>query len=1306
MRKYKKRAASLCSAVLAFTMTITGGAVYSDGEMAVHAADGISISTAEDLQKIGTNGAYPLSGDYVLTEDIDMAGFDFTPIGGGSGTRGSSSGNNVFTGTFNGNGHIISNLSVHKTGSSSEDWQYGLFGMIGSDDESDKASVKNLILTGIDVNVDMSGSGYLSLGGLAGEINHNAEIDNVAIINGTVVGNPSNGGDMVGVGGLIGEMRYENRSSGGMGGWEGQQTSGNNGVTISNVYVGADVTAGGSKDNNYAAGIIGRIAKSSPASMTACIFTGNVDFKGNNGYGISGGDMTGNISACYYRTGAGLANTGTAVEDSRLKAGTLLEGLSDSYWTAENGKYILPVQCAQSETIEGILALSGLSLGLAEGDSLSAVTGNFTVPMSVAVGGNTETVTWSSDNPAVSIGEDGTVTVGEVYADTACILTASTASGLKRDFKITVVGKVSLKIDQEYATVGKPLTASMADAPEDMQCTYEWSVGGTVKSTGQSYTPANDDLEKMLTVTATASGDYAGTYQASMYLSKLPVLYVDTEGSKAITSKEDYINGNFKIQGNTTYNSGNTTLYDGAIQIRGRGNTTWEYDKKPYKIKLDTKTDLFGFGKNKHWVLLANYTDESHMRNTLSYNLSGEMGMPYMQSVHVDLVLNGEYMGTYQFCEQVKIASGRVNIHDWEDYAGDVAKAVYKAEKDNGLTKDDQDSIETLLAEDDMSWLTTGKFTYKNKEYNIKEYLVDMPDFTGGVLIELDSYFDEYSKFKSGKNQPLQFKSPEFIATNTEAMDYVENYINAFESAISASDFTTVYNNKTVSYSQLFDMDSLVQFWMVNELFMNVDAMKKSTYMYKDIDGLFHMGPIWDMDWSSDSIVSNYQGSGTYNAWQTVKFSDEAQENQWYKSIIQDPYFAVKAYELYTQMREKMGTIVASGGTLDTYQKLLSESAEANANIWYQRESNKKFDTQTAALKTYLTNRLNWLDTQFQSPETLAESLGYTTAGGITVKAGKADSQESAVVMLTADVTDGNVKSVEFLVNGVKCGTVAVAGSKAILEAPQSALVSSGSYNTVQVFGLNAEGRVVTSGRNKVTDFEKFYADKEEEPENPVGPTDPSNPENPTDPSNPANPGVPENPTDPGSEKKLKAPAKVNAGQLSSSQYVKVAFSKVSGAKEYEIYRSAKAKSGYKKIGNTKSLSYTDKNVQKGKTYYYKVVAKAEKESYNSPLSEKYGEVKVLACPSVKVKAAKAGKITVSWKKVSGAKGYIVYTSTKKTKGYKTAKIVNKPKAGKVTLKASKGVKKQYIKVRAFYKKNGSRVYGPYSKVITAKIKK
>lgn len=158
-----------------------------------------------------------------------------------------------------------------------------------------------------------------------------------------------------------------------------------------------------------------------------------------------------------------------------------------------SGDYVLSAeidnvvkQCAESEVIEGILALSGLSLGLADGDALSAISGDFTVPMSIQIGETAESITWSCDNPDVlSIGADGTVTVNNVYADTSCTLTAATSSGKMKKFKITVVTKVALKINQEYSAVGEKLTVSMVNAPEDMRCIYEWKVAGILKSTGK-----------------------------------------------------------------------------------------------------------------------------------------------------------------------------------------------------------------------------------------------------------------------------------------------------------------------------------------------------------------------------------------------------------------------------------------------------------------------------------------------------------------------------------------------------------------------------------------------------------------------------------------------------------------------------------------------------------------------------------------------------------------------------------------------------------------------------------------------------
>lgn len=136
------------------------------------------------------------------------------------------------------------------------------------------------------------------------------------------------------------------------------------------------------------------------------------------------------------------------------------------------------------------------------------------------------------------------------------------------------------------------------------------------------------------------------------YESSLPVVYIDTENRAPIDSKETYIKAAMEIQGNALFPASDQKLYTGTVEIKGRGNTSWDLaPKKSYKLKIAKSTDIFGFGKSKHWVLLANYTDSSLMRNKVVYDLSGKLGMPHMESTWVDVVLNGTYIGNYQFCE-------------------------------------------------------------------------------------------------------------------------------------------------------------------------------------------------------------------------------------------------------------------------------------------------------------------------------------------------------------------------------------------------------------------------------------------------------------------------------------------------------------------------------------------------------------------------------------------------------------------------------------------------------------------------------
>ena len=152
-----------------------------------------------------------------------------------------------------------------------------------------------------------------------------------------------------------------------------------------------------------------------------------------------------------------------------------------------------------------------------------------------------------------------------------------------------------------------------------------------------------DYYEKWIGVKAYDDGELVGEDRA--YFSKLPMLYINTKDGEDITSKDEYKSADMFIQNNTEVSQ---AVYSGEISIKGRGNSTWKMPKKPYRIKLDKKTDLFGMGKNKNWVLLANYVDESLMRNSTAAHIAEQLGLDYMDSVWTDVVLNGEYVGNYE----------------------------------------------------------------------------------------------------------------------------------------------------------------------------------------------------------------------------------------------------------------------------------------------------------------------------------------------------------------------------------------------------------------------------------------------------------------------------------------------------------------------------------------------------------------------------------------------------------------------------------------------------------------------------------
>ena len=144
----------------------------------------------------------------------------------------------------------------------------------------------------------------------------------------------------------------------------------------------------------------------------------------------------------------------------------------------------------------------------------------------------------------------------------------------------------------------------------------------------------------------------------------LPVVWIDTEDRKEIKSKDEYIRANFRIDENVI-TRGPGDVFEDSVNIKGRGNSTWNAPKKPFTLKFDKKVSLLGEEKDKSWVLLANYYDMTMLRNQTAFYMSQISNLDYTPKSHfVEVILNGRYNGTYQLCEKLKIAKHRVDVGD------------------------------------------------------------------------------------------------------------------------------------------------------------------------------------------------------------------------------------------------------------------------------------------------------------------------------------------------------------------------------------------------------------------------------------------------------------------------------------------------------------------------------------------------------------------------------------------------------------------------------------------------------------------
>jgi hypothetical protein len=450
--------------------------------------------------------------------------------------------------------------------------------------------------------------------------------------------------------------------------------------------------------------------------------------------------------------------------------------------------------------------------------------------------------------------------------------------------------------------------------------TLQYSTDGSSFSNWDSESPI--DFSKGNTLRVTKNG-ISRDYVINIKNTGLPVVVINQPGGDTnwthtglkLWSKDT------EFDDLETNNPGTITVYDkdGKVTLetatamtRLRGNTSQDYPKKPFAVKLADDAEILGMKAHKRWVLLANWKDKSLIRNHIAFGIAQKFTETFSDStpwqVHgqfVEVVYNGVHIGNYYLCEQIKDGENRLNI------------TKYKAKNFEG------------------DWT---KFSY---------------------LLESDDYYDEVAKFTTNHSIPFMFKDD--VDANNVILDAAKSMILDIEDKIykgykgtSATGFAEAYEK--------FDLPSMIDQLLIYEMTMNAEFRHpKSLYTYIDHTGNAETnpkygklcaGPVWDFDFETFPTLGqswvevsdrDYNKSILATASLIKKgrnidpngYSSPANGSDspfmWYPLLINDPTFKQMAADRWNMIS---GVLSEYAGEIIDMQSYLAASWECNNSMW------------------------------------------------------------------------------------------------------------------------------------------------------------------------------------------------------------------------------------------------------------------------------------------------------------------------------------------------------------------------------------
>lgn len=401
--------------------------------------------------------------------------------------------------------------------------------------------------------------------------------------------------------------------------------------------------------------------------------------------------------------------------------------------------------------------------------------------------------------------------------------------------------------------------------------------------------------------------------------SHLPLIILKADGkeipgAEMATTEELYCD--FAVIDNDSHinNSADEPTLTGKMAINIRGNSSRHMKKKQYAIRtvdesgIPVNTGFFGMPPETSWVLNGSYIDYSQIRNYMLYNLSGEI-MDYAPRCRFCEVFltnaNGEpeYLGLYTMIEKPNEKEARLN-----------------------LTRYDQKFTETSF------------------------------------LLQMNPRIDNYKieHLNPDEIRPLSFdlEYPEVTEITDSSLRYIKNEMLQFEKAL----YDAWYTGNWKSLEEKIDLESFIDYFIINEFFQNYDAGRRSTYLCKELGSKVCIASVWDFD-------------GAFNNYEDMDYTVDVlamKETIYYFYLCQNPDFVKKSIARYNELRKTVLSDQYLIEYIDASSMYLGSAALRNCARWYNGNYSL-YKKDIEKMKTFVLERGKWMDENFEERTTIVK---------------------------------------------------------------------------------------------------------------------------------------------------------------------------------------------------------------------------------------------------------------------------------------------------------------------------------------------